>query len=468
KDFPFLSVYFKHERKLPRIKHLWPIVKFVQFLSSRLSYRLSRKEAQTQSFREFFDKLSNDDSVNTMIDAFKKFEEAWNAVIEGVDRYQCHDLKEKPKMSMDRRLIMGLVEPKDDGVYLCAIIEHLVSLQNEFLQEVMLIPPGTCRSLKFLEESLKSESGNTPARYYVQSMTAEQARKDNIISYVWDDDYDGILEFSERNLGVGRGQDIIYDLQKIEIELSRCLVSEKVHIEALNESSYMECFPYHMELFQSSMRILGDIRNLIPQEPIPTERALMIKGSSASPYEFMTNQMDTSLDNPSDILSALEILLCFIKRTPGGGGEIEIKEYISKWASLSEISENDRFKNILNADLKLKHLVGLYELIEEQVANTSVRYIHDKYKAKLSREMENELMDNVDYAVPAPQDLLPAEACALVLKRFMYRYLQGENQKENEPLYLYVCDESLHFWPSSVPQELIDRLFPEEILVANT
>ncbi|CAG8439539.1 3367_t:CDS:10 [Acaulospora colombiana] len=470
KDFPFLAVYFKHESKLSKIKYLWPIVKFVQSLFARLSYRISRKDAQAQTFRDFFNKeseTSNIDSVNTLNKAFQEFEEAWNVVIEDVDRYQCHTLEHKPKMNQDRRLIMGLMEPEDDGVYLCAIIEYLVSLQNEFLQEIMVIPPGTCRSLKFLEESLEAKSDDTPARYFVQSMTIDQARKDNIISYKWEDEFDEILEFSERNLGIGKGQDIIYDLQKIEIELSRYLVFEKVHIETLSDSNlYIERFSYHMELFQSSVRILEEIRELIPQEPIPPERASIIRGTSG-PHDYMQNQMDTSLDNPSDILSALEILLCFVKRTPGGGGEIEIKEYISKWASLSEISENVRFNNLLNAELKLKHLVGLYELIEEQVANASVRFIPDKYKEKLPQRIKDSLNEIIDYSVPSLQDLLPADASALALKRFMYRFLQGETIKETFPLNVYFSEESLYLWPLSVPQKLIDDRFPDELLVAH-
>ncbi|KAF0550843.1 e3 ubiquitin-protein ligase [Gigaspora margarita] len=87
--------------------------------------------------------------------------------------------------------------------------------------------------------------------------------------------FDGIIGvdddiFSQRNLGIGCGLDVTYDLQKIEVELARQLLFEKVYIDTVDETSfYLPPFSYHMELIQVSPHILGDIRDLIPQEQIP-------------------------------------------------------------------------------------------------------------------------------------------------------------------------------------------------------
>ena len=50
----------------------------------------------------------------------------------------------------------------------------------------------------------------------------------------------------------------------------------------------------------------------------------------------------------------------------------------------------------------------------------------------------------------------------------MLRFLTLENQKEMEPLYVYLQDNSLDFWPSTISEDCIDELFPENLLVANT
>ncbi|CAG8435114.1 11795_t:CDS:10, partial [Scutellospora calospora] len=473
--YPFLAVFFKYIEQLEIIQKLWPIVQFVQILSSRLSYRISRKDAENMTFAEFIDKEADRADLIYM---FKKFEESWNEIIDKVDRYQCYELPQKPMMNRNMCVIMGLVEAKDNSIYLCAILEYLITLQNNFLQDVMTIPPGSCRALKYLEQtSFNADEGTstaTTSQYSIRTLTLNKARSDNIIVYN-QEEFRGIHMFSQRNLGVGRGLDVIYDLQKIEVELARQLVFEKVYIDTVGENSlYMEPFTYHMELFQRSARILGDIQDLIPQEPIPPEQVELLIGSSTnSPYAFQLNNIDTSFDNPSEILSSLEILLCFIKRTPGCNCEILIKEYVNQWTALSGLNNNHEFRTLLNKPFKLKHIISLYELIEGQVANLTIDYIHDKYAEELTPEQREEIKKIIDFEAKQPATMIngkvmkiSAETVATALKRFIYRFLQGENQKETDPLYLYVCDSSLHFWPPIISESDLDELFPQSLLVS--
>ncbi|PKC70591.1 hypothetical protein RhiirA1_439366 [Rhizophagus irregularis] len=482
-NYPFLSIFFKYAGQLELLKHLLPIVKFVQVLNSKLGYQLTRQKARDMSFRQFIENQSNGDEnreiFNGLKTAFDDFSEGWNRVLPFVRRYQCHELpREKPNMTYKLPVVFGLMEPKDTGILLCAILDFLVDLQNKFLEEVMSIPPGTCRSLKFLDEptfnveqtvsstsKIQSAKSNTPSGYYLQSMRIDHARSANIINFDWDDE---ILAYSQRNLAVAKGQDIIYDLTKIEAELANILVFEKVHIETHPESQlYLELFPYHMELFQGCMRILSDIKNLITQEPIPADKMNLL-GVSGISSSFMFPQ-ESTLDNASEILSSLEILLCFVKRTAVGDGEIPIKDYVSRWMKLSSLYAHEGFARFLNIDLRLKHLVALYEFVEEQVANLKIKYIHDKYKAPLSTEMRNAIIKSVDFEQQTTtKEMIPAEAFALALKRFMLRFLTLENQKEMEPLYVYLTDNSLNFWPSTIPEKRIEALFPEILLVANT
>ena len=221
-----------------------------------------------------------------------------------------------------------------------------------------------------------------------------------------------------------------------------------------------------MELFQGCMRILSDIKNLIAQEPIPAEKMnlLGVSGTSSSFYS-----QESTLDNSSEILSSLEILLCFVKRTAVGDGEKLIKDYISQWKKLSSLSAHEGFSRFLNVDLRLKHLVALYEFVEEQVANLKIKYINEKYKAPLTPDMKNAIIQSVDFEQQTTmKETIPAETFALALKRFMLRFLTLENQKEMEPLYIYLQDTSLNFWPSTIPESRIDELFPENLLVSNT
>jgi hypothetical protein len=483
-DYPFLSVFFKYSQQLELLKHLLPIVKFVQILNSKLGYQLTRQKAREMTFRQFIEKESNGgenrEIFYSLKTAFDDFCRGWNTVLPFVKRYQCYDLpREKPTMAYKLPVVFALMEPKNTGILLCAILDFLVNLQNKFLGEVMSIPPGTCRPLKFLDEpafnveqtvsstsKIQSAKPNTPSGYYLQSMRIDHARSTNIINFDWDDE---ILAYSQRNLTVARGQDIIYDLTKIEEELANILVFEKVHVETQPESQlYLEPFPYHMELFQGYMRILSDIKNLITQEPISADKMNLLGVSGIS--NSFTFPQESTLDNASEILSSLEILLCFVKRTAVCDGEISIKDYVSRWMKLSSLLyAHEGFSKFLNIGLRLKHLVALYEFVEEQVANLKIKYIHDKYKAPLSTEMKTAINKSVDFEQQTTaKEMIPAETFALALKRFMLRFLTLENQKEMEPLSVYLTENSLNFWPSTIPEERIDALFPDNLMVANT
>ncbi|GBC10143.1 hypothetical protein RclHR1_09380003 [Rhizophagus clarus] len=477
-DYTFLSIYFRYSQQLELLKHLLPIVKFVQILHSRLGYKLVRQKSEVMTFKEFIEKESNGgenrEILNSLKTAFDDFRLGWDTVIPFVNRYQCHEFsREKPNMTYGLPVAFGLIEPKDTGIYICAILDFLVNIQNEFLEEVMTIPPETCTSLKFLDEQIfsveqavlassKMQSAQSSMfnGYYFQSIRIDHARPVNIINFDWNDE---ILAYSQRNLAVAKGQDIIYDLTKIEAELANILVFDKVRIETQpNSQLYLEPFPYHMELFQGCMRILNDINNLITQEPISVEKLNLLGISENSGLQHDS-------ESASEILSSLEIILCFIKRTAVGDGEISIKDYVSRWMKLSLLSAHEGFSKILNIDLRLKHLVALYEFFEEQVASIKIKYIHEKYKAQLSAIMKAAILKSVDFDQQASAGRkIPADAFALALKRFMFRFLTLENQKDMEPLYVYLQDSSLNFWPSTIPEELIDELFPENLLVANT
>ncbi|RIA84473.1 hypothetical protein C1645_742305 [Glomus cerebriforme] len=470
KNHPFLSIFFKHSKDLPLIKYLYPIVKFVQLLNTKLGYKLSRDDAKKLTFRKFIENESNDSEDKVIYDtldkSFNDFQTSYNTIINKVERYQCHTFKIKPHITDKDSIVYGLMEGKDEGIYLCAIIEYLINIQNNFLREVMAIIPGSCNSLRFLQspswDIITSSADNSP--YLIKTMRVDRAIDSNFIVYEWNDE---ILQHSQRNLIVGKGKDIIFDLQHIESELANTLVYNKVHFEGGNEQLVLDPFPYHLELFSSSIRILGNIKSLIPQEEIPSDKLSLIIGQqSVSSYIKLSTSSD--LDNSSELLSLLEILLCFIKRTSIGDGNLLLNEFINQWVQLSSLTENSRFKTILSYDLRLKHVVSLYEVIEEQVANIMIQFIDKKFKEPLTGNMKQELDDVIDID-GINKGKIPADSFIVAMKRFIHRVLQTESDKESHPLNTYMTDMSLNLWPANnVVEEVLDDNFPATLLVANS
>ncbi|CAG8466565.1 13541_t:CDS:10 [Ambispora gerdemannii] len=486
KNFPFISIYFEYEKRLPHLKHIHHLVKFVRILFTRLSYRIKRDEALHMTFQEFIDKDAKaggyKELQHSLKAAFNNFAKSWNAVMPLIERYQCHDLPaNKPKMNLNCQIVFGLVEGKDAGLFLCAALEYLVDLQNRFLRDIMNIPSGTCHSLKFIEQQTRLKPGaNSP--YHIKSVRLEDARQANFIDYEWNPK---ILEYSQRNLDIGRGVEIEYDLYKIEAELARDIIFKKTYLEPIEQGGLiLEPFPYCMEMFQDSTTIFFEIKQMIKQEPISQDLLTLLTSGVSSNYSCRfssgTRSDETILsDNESELLSALELLLCFVKRTAGSDGiitikvdgNITIKEYISQWMKLSVLTENKELEKVLNVGLRLKHVIALYELVEGKVADIVIESINTKYKTKLTEDMENEILTACSFEekdVKLNANLIPAEAFMLALKRFTLRKLSVESICEDHRLLDYLEETTIGCWPDEIDENLISDMFPPSLLLKNT
>ncbi|CAG8497455.1 18961_t:CDS:2 [Racocetra fulgida] len=331
--FPFLEVFFRHEEKLNLIRNLLPILKFVQILRTRLEYQITRLEAREMTFDNFINRESNNGELQKIYLAlnstFKKFENAWNIVAPHVKSYECLQFKKFPKISSNSSVMFGLVEGKDAGIYLCAIISYLVELQNQFLGEIIAIPFSLCLSLKFLESNVN----NNRVQYYLQRVQIQHARPANFIDYERNDE---ILKYSQRNLEIRYGEDIIYDLYKIEMKLAHQLVFNKCLIVINN--TFSKSFPYYGEMFSRNFYVLTDFEKFVTQEPLP------IANIDMAPLDDYVFDKSFSSENASRMLPTLEMLICSIDRKINN--EISIKDYISQQMDLSILTENTEFCGI--------------------------------------------------------------------------------------------------------------------------
>ncbi|PKY63348.1 hypothetical protein RhiirA4_491949, partial [Rhizophagus irregularis] len=124
------------------------------------------------TFHEFIKKESADDNEYVNLKSlFEEFAISWNSIISHIDQYQSEELLNKPHMNLELPVIFGLVEQKNNGIYLCAILDFLIKLHNEFLDDIINIP---------IEE-------------------LAQAQDDNFINYEWNDK---ILKYNQRNMGI--------------------------------------------------------------------------------------------------------------------------------------------------------------------------------------------------------------------------------------------------------------------------
>jgi hypothetical protein len=68
---------------------------------------------------------------------FPDFAKAWNVMRLKVTAFECTEFKQGiPEMNANASIGLCLVESRDLGIYLAAILDHLRTIQNTFLGEV--------------------------------------------------------------------------------------------------------------------------------------------------------------------------------------------------------------------------------------------------------------------------------------------------------------------------------------------
>jgi len=71
---------------------------------------------------------------------FLKFAEAWNIVRGKVNGFECTEFRHPiPAMGFESPITLCLVEPRDQGIYITAILDYLRNHQNIFLEEVAML-----------------------------------------------------------------------------------------------------------------------------------------------------------------------------------------------------------------------------------------------------------------------------------------------------------------------------------------
>jgi hypothetical protein len=457
-EYLFLSVFFKHYERFKLIKYLYPIIRFVKILNSKLEYHLTRKAAQIMTFHEFIKKESVDNNEYFNLKSlFEEFALSWNSVVSHINQYKSELLFDKPFMTLDLPVIFGLVEQKNSGIYLCAIVEFLIKLHNEFLNDVMTIPIEKCKSLNFVKDL--SWNYLNHKTYFIVS-TVIQAQDNNFINYEWNDK---LLKYNQRNLNMKENIDFIFDLQKIEKKLAKKLVFNKVYFEMENNQFYLKNFSFKYELFYNSPRIIYDAKKILPQEPISADKMLII--SAMFQQSIILNSSSNSI-NLSELFLLFEIILCFIKELPIKNNNILILDLVNQWLKLARY--NVTSINILE-EFSLKHIIAFYELIEEQVANSVIHNIDDKFKIPLTQQIEDSINNIIDYydSKDQKQQLIPAKAFILALKRFIYRFLLIDSNIENMSLHMFFLDFTLNLWTSDIERRLVKKLFPTCLLVSH-
>ncbi|CAG8465174.1 181_t:CDS:2 [Funneliformis mosseae] len=118
-------------------------------------------------------------------------------------------------------------------------------------------------------------------------------------------------------------------------------------------------------------------------------------------YKFWKNYTQEDLGTLVKEINTLD--LDQLQKLSMNNPDMPIIEFINRWLKLANLTNLERLSNINNAfieifeEFSLKHIVVLYELIEEQVANSIIDKIEVAANSKIDKiEADHSIIDNAE------------------------------------------------------------------------
>ena len=430
----FLTVFFAKFNQLSMIRLLHHLLKWSRIVSSSLTLRISRKDAQSKPINDFIvdyhlEIKGSEKERKTLKELFNNFKTAWDEMRDLVNQKLMVKEKEKemPRLTVNDCVAYCLTE-SDVGIYLNTAIEILVSYQNSILD--VIISLSSLRQdpvLSFLEN--KNCSG-------VLSTSIQNVKEDEIISFQWSDDL--FNQHAQNNPEYGKGREITYNFERIEMVLVNEIVFGKYYL-----TGTLDKFIFAKELFHSCGPLLKEIRSLVKQSPdLPKD---VLKG--------LAKLKERRIKDAQDLLQHIEVLIYLLKRKLKDiNTDMTLEELAEKWSTMLPSPFPVNLLPQPKSFIKIEHVATLYEALEDVLADGAIEGLDDKFRDEMSGEMENLVNDMVgkDTIQLKPQHFLK------VLRRFVFRYLSSGTERywPEENTALQSCLQEPSLWLPLEPPDL--------------
>ena len=436
----FLTLFFAKFDQLSMIRFLHDLLKWSRIMSSSLTLRISRKDAQSKS-KSFDDFIKgnllelhrSEQERESLKKLFDKFTEAWNKMRDPVNQKLVNEEK-MPRLTVNDCVAYCLTE-SDFGMYLKTAIEILVSYQNSILDAIISLSASRRHPvLSFLENEKCSGVG---------SISIQNVKENEIINFQWSDDL--FNQHAQNNPEYGKGREITYDFERIEMELANEIVFGKCYL-----TGTLNKFIFAKELFYSCGPLLTEIRSLVKQSPdVPKE---VLKG--------LAKLKEQRIKDAQDLLQHIEVLIYLLKRKLKDiNKDMTLEELAEKWSTMLLSPFPVNLLPQPKSFIKIEHVAALYEALEDVLADGAIEGLDDKFRVEMSCEMKNLVNDMVgkDIIQLKPQHFLK------VLRRFVFRYLSSGTEKywPEENTALQSCLQEPSLWLPLEPPDLEE--FPRDI-----
>ena len=446
KDFQeqhsLLSVLFSKFDEVSYLACLYPLLQWSRLVSTALTHRISRKEAESKFINDFIDghrlqQERTEEERHELNKSFRLFRDAWNRMRDFVNKNLDSDVDEMPHLADDSFIGYCLTDG-DLSVYLRTAIKILQAIQNNILDELIIKSARTENpALSFLQ---KSETC-----YAIMSVSLHEAKDKHIIKFDWSDEF---LKYAQ-NPDYGVGEQIDYDFEQMEIQLANEIVLGKCFLtDSLNP------FIFSKELFHSSAKILEKIHEICPQsESLPED---IRKG--------LHSLNEKRKQDAKNLLQHIEVVIYLLNMKSISSEEARVMT-LEKFAETWKTKLPSPFPSALlpepKASIKLTHIAALYEALEDLLADGTIKGLPSQFRKQLT----DETIGLVDSLVDSRNGLIKLKQFLTALRRFVFRYLSAEKFLPEPHTSLRSCLSEPSLWsPDQVPDP---DVIPREITLEN-
>ncbi|CAF4279596.1 unnamed protein product [Rotaria sp. Silwood2] len=450
KLYPITDYFLKHLSELEQIEYMHPIINFTNYLLQKYNHRILRTEASTKEL-DFY--IKNDSNDKKIFSLFQQFLQAWYGLKLNDVQLDCAHIKidrtqSSEQFSKSRKLAFFLLNRSTDNssFEILGCLHTLAKFQNNIINfykhitNPQILYENTERKQPTIEiQKIKKEHLLVISSEVIDTILREE--NGYIINYEY-----------------GKTKEIIYDYDEIETRLCNRIN----RIQSINTENF-NYFNYQFELYHQEVSLFNDIRRNIKQEQISTDEQAKLQ-------QYLRN---TKMDDVRQFLGSLDYVFTYLRHATDRSSTSTLKQSVQ--ALIHNTSHLHSY--ILNeqqpfANIQLKYVINLYELIEELVFDEIMKnYVKQELTTDVCINEEEEknfieqfihstyMLDNISQQLKDPRVWLS------VLKRLIIRVITA-NIDLNVSMQIYIVRTDL--WNEDLVPYLDLINIPDNILVRHT
>ncbi|KAJ4460556.1 putative E3 ubiquitin-protein ligase [Paratrimastix pyriformis] len=373
----------------------WPVA-----VVSRLNYRLSMADPIT--IQQFLD--GQRDGVQ-LAPKLARFLAAWDRMRRVVG------VGDQPPASV------GPILPLTDSIRRCVpssapesrpiatYLQVLAGIQRRFLLEATkLVAEGRCPALGYLVDA----SGKCTLR----AVRLSELQPADLIDFQWESLLSIVGAFGQCHPEPGHGSALLYDLDRVEVQLGNSLVLGKA-LPTIGQAD-LPTLTYSEDFRATRLNILPEIARAIPQGPL-------------DPHAAQTLARDQSLAS-ADLLGQLGLVLSYLHLTRGDPA-MSLSAYCNLW--LRATSAPLLTQHPLLSALPLGQVVDLFHTIEAALSEQSLAAgcVPERFKSG-----GPDLSPQKQQCVRGIASRVKSDALLTAVLRFASRFASTYTDPSNTPL----------------------------------